>query len=266
MIDNIRLHLWAGLLAAGLLAINSSSAQALDWHTTELHFTYGELDITTFAGGGTEHVGIVTFQHANGWQYGDNFLFVDFINGSQNGRDTYGEFYANISLEKVSGKEIAFGPVSDLGLVMGYNWGDDARVRKYLPGLRIGFDVPGFKFLNLTLVAYIDDNRGTANGGAPKQDDSYMVDASWALPWQWGQHAFSLEGHVEYIGSRDNEFGQKVEGHLLAQPQLRYDLGKTLWDRPNKIFIGFEFQYWKNKLGDANTDERVAQALAVYRF
>ena len=33
---------------------------------------------------------------------------------------------------------------------------------------------------------------------------------------------FSIEGHLEYIGGRDNEFGGKVEPWILAQPQYRW--------------------------------------------
>ncbi len=252
------------VLAVSLLG--SGQAFSLDWHTTELHFQYGELDIPSFAGGGSEHVTTVTFQHANGWKYGDNFLFVDVIEASKQGHDVYAEFYANFSLGKITGKDWGFGPIKDIGLVTGYNWADDARVRKYLPGVSFALDIPGFDFFNVDVTAYIDDSRGTDGGGAPKQDDSYMVDISWAFPWQWGEHAFSLEGHAEYIGSRDNEFGQKVEGHILAQPQFRYDLGKSVWNLPDKLFIGVEFQYWDNKLGDKDTDERATQALVVYRF
>ncbi len=253
------------LIVTSGVAVNSH-ADLLDWQTSELQYQYGKMDIPSFAGGGHEYVSIATLQHANGWKYGDNFMFVDLSDGSEQGHDTYGEFYANFSLGKISGKDLSYGLIKDVGILAGYNWGDDARIRKYLPGVRVALDLPGFSFFNVDMTAYIDDNRGTSDGGAPKEDDSYMVDLNWALPWQWGEHDFSLEGHIEYIGSRDNEFDQKVEGHILAPPQLRYDLGKTLWNAPSKLFVGVEFQYWDNKHGDKDTDERVTQVLAVYRF
>lgn len=253
------------LLLAGSLTL-TPAVNALDWQTNEIHYQYGKLDIPTFAGGGDEYVTIGTIQHASGWKYGDTFAFVDFSDGNEQGHDIYAEIYPNFSLGKISGKDLSFGPVRDVGIIMGYNWGDEAKVRKYLPGVRLALDVPGFSFVNLDVTAYIDDNSGVDDGGAPEEDDSYMVDVSWAKGWNWGEHSFSFEGHMEYIGSRDNEFGDKVEGHFLAQPQLRYDLGQKLWNSPEKLYVGVEFQYWENKLGDADTDERATQLLAVYRF
>ena len=257
--------LTATLLLAGSLVL-SPAARSLEWQTNEIQYQYGKLDVPTFAGGGDEYVSIVTLQHASGWKYGDNFAFVDFSNGSEQGHDIYGEAYANFSIGKISGKDLSVGIIRDFGVIMGYNWGKEAKVRKFLPGVRTALDVPGFTFVNFDVMAYIDNNSGASAGGAPKEDDSYIVDVSWAAPWSWGEHSFSFEGHMEYVGSRDNEFGEKVEGHFLAQPQLRYDLGQTLWNKADTLFVGVEFQYWDNKLGDKDTDERATQLLAVYRF
>ena len=77
---------------------------------------------------------------------------------------------------------------------------------------------------------------------------------------------FSIEGHIEYIGEHDNEFGDTVEAHILAQPQFRWDAGKTLFSSAEQVFVGIEYQYWKNKLGEKGTDESVVQFLAVWRF
>jgi hypothetical protein len=52
---------------------------------------------------------------------------------------------------------------------------------------------------------------------------------------------------------------------VLAQPQFRYDLGKTLVGKPGVLFAGLEYQLWLNKLGD-DIDEHVIQALIVWRF
>jgi hypothetical protein len=34
-----------------------------------------------------------------------------------------------------------------------------------------------------------------------------MIDVNWAYPIEIGGQKFSIEGHAEYIDSRDNEFG-----------------------------------------------------------
>lgn len=241
-----------------------------DWANTELHYQYGNIDTPEFAGGGDEFTHIFTIQHADGWKYGDNFFFVDFLNDSKddnfNDSDYYGELYSYFSFSKIFGRSFKFGPISDFGLVAGINIANDPKVIKYLPGFRLSWDVPGFAFFNTVFTAYLDRSSGIDSGGAPEENDSFMVDVSWAYPINIGRHSFSIEGHIEYIGERENEFGDRVSEWFLGQPQFRYDLGKTLFNRPNRLFIGAEWQFWINKLGDNNTHENTLQALVVLRY
>ncbi len=245
----------------------SAPAKALDWSVTELHFQYGNLDVPTFAGGGHEQTFILTLQHASGWKYGENFFFIDFVRDEFGVEDNiYGEIYLAFSASKILGVDISLGPIRDVSLVAGYNYDDDAKVRKFLPGIRFDFDFPGFVFANLDITGYIDDNEGMSERGAPKESDSWHVNTAWKYPFYIGKAKFSFEGHIEYIDNRRNEFGGRVSSWWLAQPQLRFDLGHALYGRADQLFIGTEYQYWENKLGDRNTDESVFQALLVWQF
>jgi len=145
------------------------------------------------------------------------------------------------------------------------NLGLDAKVVKYIPGIRASWDIPGFAFLNTDLAFYIDDSSGVAEGGVPKEDNTFYFDMSWAYPFKVKSHSFSIEGHMEYIGERTAETGATIHGWFLAQPQFRYYVS-NLFNHPEKVFIGIEWQYWMNKLGDADTDENVAQLLLGWRF
>ena len=260
MIKMIRFDYAAALVILPLLAWQP--AGAADWSNTELHLQYGNLDVPSFAGGGDSDHLIYTLQHASGWKYGDNFFFVDFLDARDPGFqdfDIYGEWYSNFSLGKITGNPVGGGFVKDIGIIMGFNWAADAKVKKYLPGVRLSLDLPGFAFANLDIMAYIDDSEGVARGGAPKEDDSFLIDFNWARPFKIGEANFSIEGHVEYAGERDNEFGGKVESWILGQPQFRY------YAREN-IAVGIEYQFWINKLGDKATDESAIQALFVWKF
>ena len=96
-----------------------------------------------------------------------------------------------------------------------------------------------------------------------------MVDFNWALPFALGSTSWSLEGHVEYIHGREqvNTFGTtQLEYWVLAQPQLRFDLGKAMGNKPSQLFIGIEYQYWKNKQGEKGTNDNEAQLLLVWRM
>ena len=240
------------------------------WSTTEVQFQYGRLDAPSFAGGQSSDTKILTLQHASGWKYGDNYFFVDMLRDNVgdgfNDGDVYLEWYANFSLGKILDRKVGFGPISDVGVLAGINNAADADVLKWLPGIRLAWDVPGFAFFNTDFTAYLDDSRGAIGGGAPAETDGFMIDFNWARPFSIGRHDFIVEGHAEFIGGRRNEFGDDVNWWILAQPQFRYDLGKTVLGSANQLFVGIEWQVWTNKLGDASTDENAIQALVVWRF
>ena len=246
-------------LAAPLL---STVVEAAEWSNTELHLQVGRLDVPAFAGGGSADHVIYTLQHASGWKYGGAFFFVDVQDSQESGFqdfDAYGEAYANLSLGRLGGSPIAFGPVSDVALIGGVNWSGDANVRKYAVGARLALDLEGFAFANLDVMALLDDSEGIASGGAPSQDDTIAVDFNFARPFRIGGAEFSIEGHIEYIGARTDELGGNVKPWLLAQPQLQ-------WHVSERIAIGVEYQLWINKLGDGSTDESAVQALLVWEF
>lgn len=260
------------LLLPALLCLQalSPAASAAEWSTTELHYQHGQLLAPEFAGGGDAATNILTLQHASGWGFGDVFFFIDSLHDRHtdgiNDHDLYGEVYVNFSLGKLLGKPIKLGAIRDIGLLAGYNADRDAKVKKYLPGLRLSWDAPGFAFLNTDFMAYIDDSGGVADGGAPKESDSYIVDVNWAYPFSVGEQSFSIEGHAEYVGNRRNEFGNPVSHWFMTQPQFRWDAGKALYGKPNQLFFGIEHQIWHHKLGDDRTTENRPQFLAVWRF
>lgn len=253
---------WAGIVIMALLAIRTSTPAQ-----TEFHLQYGRLQ-NPFSDEGHQTF-VFTVQQYSEWKYGDSFFFLDYLDDSVrdgfNDRDFYGEWYPTLSLGKLRKKEFRAGPIRDIALIGGVNAGGDAKVLKYLPGLRISWDLPGFLFLNTDLTAYIDDNTGLMGGGAPKTADSFMFDVSWALPFDLGRQSFAIVGHAEYIGSRTNELGQRDEGWMLAQPQFLWDLGKAMAGAPQKLMVGIEYQYWVKKLG-TDRDESVAQLLLVWRL
>ncbi len=265
---------FCALVIVGFLAFGSS-AYAAQWSTTELQLQYGKLDVPTFVAprtGSTQNTFILTAQNASGWDWGDSFFFIDFLSARNNRgsafniEDAYGELYLNFSSSKILGVNYGDGLLRDIGLIQGFNYAADSNVFKFLPGIRFSWNLPGFAFLNTDFMAYLDFSRGVSSGGAPSETDSWMVDVNWAYPFDLGSQKFSIEGHVEYIDGRKNEFGGKVSSWVLAQPQFRWDIGNALSGKADRFFVGIEFQYWNNKLGDSATDETAVQALAVWRL
>jgi nucleoside-specific outer membrane channel protein Tsx len=243
-----------------------SEAIAFDWTVTEVHYQYGKLDIPYTGTDTTDDISTYTLQHANGWKYGDNYVFIDQTEGDVSNKDLYSEGYAGLSLGKISSIDLSCGPLKDIAFIGGYNWGESAKFYKVLVGMRFVFQPKGFSFINLDIVTYNDRNKGVEKGGAPKEGDSFQIDVNWVYGFSIKEHDFGVEGHIEYIDERLNSLGQKSHSHILAQPQIRYDLGKTLGLRKQKLFVGIEYQYWNNKLGDPNTDESAIQFLGVFRL
>ena len=233
---------------------------------TEVQFQFGRFDKPVFNGGGKRNAVVLTLQYAGGWRFGDIFGFADFQNFDDGDSDLYGELYFGFNYGKMTGRKLSWGPIRDIGLRMGVNWDVQKNIRKLLPGLRLSWKVPGFRYLNTDFYAYLGVSGGLASGGIPKQSDSWNGDINWAAPFKIGQARFSFEGHMEYLGNRRNEIGRRVSWWILGQPQFRFDLGNTLFGVPNKLFAGIEWQFWLNKLGDPTTDEQVVQALVVLRL
>jgi len=261
-------------------ALNAPMASAEIWGNTEVQLqALGELE--RVGTGGTADTTIITFQHAGGWEYGDNFFFMDYSRYSVNNdanfpvadsSELYGEWYSNFSLGAISGNDLSFGPVKDIGIVAGFNFAPEVDSAWVLPGVRFALDLPGFAFAQIDVTGYIHQGGGSADSPVftvVDEDSSFMVDFAWAYPFKIGSTSWSIEGHLEYIDGRTqvNNFGTtELESWILFQPQIRLDLGEVLGQKAQRLFVGIEYQYWKNKLGEKGTDDNAAQLLAVWRF
>jgi len=275
---NIKASLTALALTA---ALSAPMASAEIWSNTEVQLQAGG-EFETQGGFGKSTGTITTFQHAGGWEYGDNFFFVDHSqysgkNSTPDSAEFYGEWYSNFSLGAMTGSDLSFGPVKDIGLVAGFNYAPEVDSSWVLPGMRLALDLPGFAFAQFDITAFVHasgaDSSLAGDFGAPfsiiDEDTSFMVDFAWALPFKLGSTSWSFEGHAEYIDGRTqvNNFGTtELESWILIQPQIRLDVGELIGTPSNRLFAGIEYQYWKNKLGAKGVDDNTVQFLAVWRF
>ncbi len=255
----MRLRNLTGLAVA---AICATAAATPARSQTEVHYQYGTFD-NPFAGTSAATT-ILTVQHASLWQYGDNFYFIDFSDdgGSDgfNEMDAYGEFYANFSLGKLTGRDLGFGPVADFGVFAGAGIGTDSNFLQWLPGLRASWNLPGFVFLNTDFALALDGGRGHAGGSPPEMESLLIIDVNGLLAFSVGSQSFQIAGHAQYATATTDELGNEVPASILAQPQLRWDIGGA-----NGLFVGIEYHYWSNKLG-TDVDESVVQLLGVWQL
>lgn len=244
-------------MSCPFLALNGA-----DWSTTEIHYQLGQLK-NVATGGDSQKTNVFTLQHASGWKYGDNFFFVDWIKSETSDHGLHAEWYPNISLKKTTGYDINH-VVKDVGLTLGLDVSPEVNFVKYMPGIRFDWDVKRFAFLNTLVAAYIDDSDGTAF--VPAEENSWIIDTSYKYPFSIRSAKMSLQGHFEYVGERDKIGGGTSKGWFLSQMQFRYDLGHSVMKTDDKLYLGFEWQYWENKLGNASIDENAMQFLTVWAF
>lgn len=263
-----------------IISLKSHMSLAENWSTTEVQLqALGELE--QVGTGGTATTTIITFQHAGGWDYGDNFFFIDHSrykvknNANFSVEDSsafYGEWYSNFSISAMTDSDLSFGIIKDISIVAGGNFAPEVDSMWLLPGIRLSLDIPGFAFSQLNFTGYIHQTGGSASSPVftiVDEDSSFMIDFSWSYPFKLGSTSWNIVGHLEYIEGRQqiNNFGTTdLESWILFQPQIRLDLGEVLGSSSGKFFVGIEYQYWKNKLGEKGTDDNAAQFLAVWRF
>lgn len=255
--------LGAVLIASLLTPIQN--ACAADWSETNAQIYHG----TGFRDpGNPENVSktTVTLEHASGYAYGRNYFFVDsYWPSSGNAPRTnnfYGEYYHYLSLSKVTGKQMSFGPVKDVNVTAGVNAGaatDGAGTRVLLYGLTLDLDVPGFKFLSVDVLRYDDRSHFLGNPG--NLSPTMQITPVWNVPFSLGSAQFAFTGFCDLIGSR----GQGTSRQTLCQPQLRLDVG-NFFGRKDAVYVGTEYQYWHNKFGMKGLNEHFANLWVGVKF
>ncbi|MEK1938801.1 MAG: outer membrane protein OmpK [Pseudomonas sp.] len=261
------LALSAGLFTGGQTAL---AGDLLQWQNNSLTYLYGQ-DFKV----NPEIQQTVTFEHADGWKYGDNFLFIDkiFYNGEADagvGNNTYyGEFSPRLSLGKISGQKIAFGPVSDVLLAMTYEFGE-GDVESYLIGPGFDLSIPGFDYFQINFL-----NRHT-EGNRPG-DNVWQITPVWSYTIPVGESDILIDGFMDWVVDNDKNAQGTYHANLHFNPQIKYDLGKALHWGEKQLYVGIEYDYWKDKYGIDNdsflgdvildgTDQNTASLLVKVHF
>ncbi len=205
---------------------------------------------------------IITLSHADGWALGRNFFFMDTLiseQGEASQVNLYGEFYSYLSFSKMAGKNLAYGWFKDLNLAVGVNAGetmdsDRSGNRVILYGFTVDFNLPGFKLFTVDFLR--NDILEPVSFKS-----SWQLTPVWIFPFTVAGSHWSLEGFADFIGPK----GANYAGSVLAQPQLRLDVGE-FFGSVNHFYLGIEYQYWNNKYGIKGLQESLPQALLVWKF
>jgi nucleoside-specific outer membrane channel protein Tsx len=256
---------------AACLVTGALSAHAADWSDTSISWRYG----TKFAEPyNSEDISKHVFNISNvsGYKYGKNFVSVDLLQsddkdpsavGANSGaHEAYVVYRHTLDLGKVTGANLAFGPVRGVGLTAGFDWnsktdaGYNSKKRMLVLGPTLMFDVPGF--LDVGLYALHESN-APYNGFTRTSTSRYtydthaMLSAAWGIPFSVGI-PLSFEGYANYIGTKGrNEFGGPTAVEINVDMQIMYDLSPAFGAPKNTFKLGLEYQYWKNKFGNPSS-------------
>lgn len=246
----------------GLIAVSVSViANASDWSDTFVG--YRQSNKFQEPGNANDlHKDIVSFTHVSGYKYGSNFFTSDFLmsdsndpaNGGGGGaQEVYAVYRHQLSLSAVSGNKVAFSAVKDVAITAGFdlNSKDDqfaSRVRKFVMGPTLKFDVPGF--LDVSLLLRTEQNHNGIVGKSVTFDTTYGVSVAWGIPLTSINSKF--DGFIDYIGPKGKDgFGFETLPETLARAFVMYDLG-SMGGKPGTFYGGIGYEYWKNKFGGNN--------------
>lgn len=258
--NSLRARMLTWCLCASALLPAAASAAA--WSSTNIQYMYGwNWDPSM----GREARGNITLEHVSGFGYGDNFFFVDIANPAS---DTayygalYGQWNPRVSLSKVSGASIAFGPIGDVLLTGELGYGaaafNGAFQREYNYGIGFDIKVPGIPVLAINF--WIHDT-------PYREGVTYQISPYWGAPFTLGPIGMVFEGFLDFIGP-EGEAGKgagKSEASLITQPRLLLDAG-SIWKKPGSLFLGTEVAIWWNEFGIEGKDEFVPQAMVKWVF
>lgn len=269
--SNLRKIRHAILSAAAMSGL--SNASAADWATFDIQFLYSsqfkepfnDRDVTKR---------IITAEYANSYVWGSNYAYMDVAKSSHDERgavsgereaplDFFGEWYHTLSVSKVLKKAVRFGPVRDVGLLLGVVAGAKTsefrpETRAYVAGIEAVLPAPIGGFQTLSLSVY-DDHSSNAFGDVDSKT-TYRLAHCFGFPFRIGPVQGKLEGFWKMIGPTFQ--GGKTQ--FLAQPQLLIDASSLISAKPSTVYIGVEYQYYRNKFGTETKESHPQVMLKWY--
>ena len=195
---------------------------------------------------------------SDGWQYGSNFFFTDIVDRNDIGVEVYAEVYSSLSMNKISGHDLSFGPIKDISLLAGLNISnkpESDNFKAYLLGLSFDLSTPLFDYLQLNISSFKDDSVSGKYG--------MQITPVWSFPFELAELKFKFRGFTDFNVGNTNAPGVFT---ILSQPQLLLDVGDLAGFKSDKLYVGTEYSHWHNKFAVKGTDENVVQVMIIGFF
>jgi nucleoside-specific outer membrane channel protein Tsx len=236
------IHRIAGALVAACAA---APALAEDYSMTDVQLLYAttaKADPVNGTGTRDEKATTIRFEHFGTYALGDNYFSLDLFRGDQVGGAGAGSgggdaalqsffvWMPRLSVSKLSGKSLQWGPLQDVGLTARFEVASYGNYRATAPGVSLTWKVPGFAYVETALYS----RKSNFSGSHP------LLRVVWLAPFNVGGLKFNADGLL--LVSRPDGLGTNV----LAQPELRVAL-----DPAGKIEAGVRVEHVRYSLAGA---------------
>ncbi|GGD54897.1 DUF5020 family protein [Lacimicrobium alkaliphilum] len=218
----------AGLIL--LLVLFHSHLALASFQEARLSYLYGE----NYRIGESDRQ-VITLEHVASTDWGDSFFFLDHMRFADGTRTNYAELQPRFSLSKKTSTSFVAGPIKDVLIAGHVEMGSNAT--NFLYGMGVDLDIPGFQFFQVN--GYRRNNDDKAN--------NWQLTLVWAVPWRFGEQQFVFDGFADWASTSSDQ-----RANLNITPQLKW-LASDVLGIKSKLYLGFEYVYWRNKFGIANS-------------
>ncbi|WP_352338393.1 DUF5020 domain-containing protein [Psychrobacter sp. 16-MNA-CIBAN-0192] len=202
----------------------------------------------------------VTLEHASTHDWGGIFMFVDrhqgddydLTDGQGNviGSKEYKETFGKIS-PKFKVATFKDSLVKQVNLAGVYEFSSNSKgfgQDNYWAGVGVDLNlpVPGMKYASATLYHAFNET---------KPDDQKIT-----LTSAWERDNLLIDGYVDFSFNNDD-----IENNIHFNPQIKYNIQPML-GIDNRLEVGVEYDYWKNKFGIDGVNQNAVAALVKYHF
>ena len=126
-------------------------------------------------------------------------------------------------------------------LAFTYEFGEKD-VDAFLLGPVVDLDIPGFDYFQLN--TYLRKPNSSRPG-----KNAWQITPVWRYTIPVGESDVVIDGFIDWVVDNDENRRGEYQANLHFNPQIKYDLGKAMKWGEKQLYVGIEYDYWKNKYG-----------------
>ncbi len=183
---------------------------------------------------------VLTYEHFSDHTWGNVFVFIDRLHSDNGDEETYMEIIPSLKL-------ISFerGFIKALYLSGTVEFAED--FTNTLLGGAAALDLPGFRNFVVHFHAH--------------EEGGLQITPVWAMPMSIGELELLYDGFIDYWFLTDD--GSSSQFHFSSQ--FKINAARALGFE-KRLYLGIEYEFWLNKFGIKDVNEKNLNALVKYHF